>query len=268
MTYAAYETSTENGRPIELYLFQIGAESFRYTSAEGGYTWGGYLFTHKQVTRNAPVQSQEGRHELQITLPASDEVCARYTGVVPGQLMTAEITRVHQDDPDQEGWVIWTGKITGTAFQKRGTVCRMRGLTSETKTQHAIPRRKFQGPCNHVLYDARCGLLAASHKYEGVVSGVSGLTVTVAGLSVKGDDWATGGYVSLSSNDQRLILDQTGNVLTLMLAFPEDATGETVTVYAGCDHSLAVCNTKFSNSVNFGGFPYVPKRNPFVSGID
>jgi len=33
--------------------------------------------------------------------------------------------------------------------------------------------------------------------------------------------------------------------------------GDTVELSAGCDHSLETCKTKFSNSVNYGGFPHL-----------
>jgi hypothetical protein len=34
MTYEAFESSVEGGRPVELYKFIIGADVYRYTSAE------------------------------------------------------------------------------------------------------------------------------------------------------------------------------------------------------------------------------------------
>jgi uncharacterized phage protein (TIGR02218 family) len=40
--------------------------------------------------------------------------------------------------------------------------------------------------------------------------------------------------------------------------------GDTFTVAAGCDKQLATCRTKFSNTVNFRGFPHMP-GNDFVT---
>jgi hypothetical protein len=34
-------------------------------------------------------------------------------------------------------------------------------------------------------------------------------------------------------------------------------------MYAGCDHLLATCRDRFSNVANFGGFPWIPQKNPF-----
>lgn len=269
MTYQEQELLAEGGTPINLYLFQIGAEAYRYTSAEGGYTWGGFTYTHVQVTHgNIQQTSEERRQQLEFTLPASDPVCSRFIGIVPGQLMTVSITQVHEDDPDQEGRVYWRGRITGAAFSKNGIQCSLQALTQAAAVSHTLPRRRYQGMCNHALYDGRCQVDRSSFVFTGAVSSVSGSTLVVTGLAAMGDGWATGGYVSLGSNDWRLVMAHTGNTLTMMLPFKEDAAGATVSVYAGCDHSLSVCESKFSNADNFGGFPYVPLRNPFTQGID
>jgi uncharacterized phage protein (TIGR02218 family) len=39
--------------------------------------------------------------------------------------------------------------------------------------------------------------------------------------------------------------------------------GDTFQAFAGCDKQQNTCNTKFSNLVHFGGFPFVP--NPEVA---
>jgi hypothetical protein len=41
------------------------------------------------------------------------------------------------------------------------------------------------------------------------------------------------------------------------------AAGTTVTLFPGCDHTLATCSGKFSNTANYGGFPFMPTKNPF-----
>ena len=34
--------------------------------------------------------------------------------------------------------------------------------------------------------------------------------------------------------------------------------------FAGCDRTFATCQSKFGNSLNFGGFPWIPVKNPFA----
>jgi hypothetical protein len=38
--------------------------------------------------------------------------------------------------------------------------------------------------------------------------------------------------------------------------------GVPLTLYPGCDHLKATCLAKFDNLPNYGGFPYIPARNP------
>ena len=37
--------------------------------------------------------------------------------------------------------------------------------------------------------------------------------------------------------------------------------------FAGYDHSLAICESKSANVINYGGFPFVPIKNPFNSSL-
>ncbi|MBE7190375.1 phage BR0599 family protein, partial [Jatrophihabitans endophyticus] len=48
---------------------------------------------------------------------------------------------------------------------------------------------------------------------------------------------------------------------SLALAYPltaAPAAGDAFTVYQGCDHRLATCQTQFANQANFRGFPFIP----------
>lgn len=54
-----------------------------------------------------------------------------------------------------------------------------------------------------------------------------------------------------------------GASLTLSHAFISSYVGETVYVYPGCDHTLQTCNDVFGNVKNYGGRPFVPRKNPF-----
>jgi hypothetical protein len=40
--------------------------------------------------------------------------------------------------------------------------------------------------------------------------------------------------------------------------------GRAFEAFAGCDRTFATCQSKFGNSLNFGGFPWIPAKNPFA----
>ncbi len=66
-----------------------------------------------------------------------------------------------------------------------------------------------------------------------------------------------------SLDDARLILAQSGDVLTLLIPFAENVLGSNIDLFAGCDRSLDTCDSKFAAVPNYGGFPFVPRKNPF-----
>jgi uncharacterized phage protein (TIGR02218 family) len=270
MTFDAEEKSIESGQPVELYEFIIGATTFRYTSAEDIITFNSQQWLPRQISRNAPIQSTDERKgRLQVSLPSDDDVASRFIGIVPGELMTLTVTRTHRGDLT-EGYVLWKGRVTGAVYLKDGAECQLEGLTTEAAFSRPIPRFKYQGLCNHVLYDTGCGLTASSFQYTGNVSAISGNIITVDGLfASKGAQWARGGYIEFGTGvDFRLVLAQPDDNCTLLLPFNDTGlVGQNVKVFAGCDHTLAVCLSKFSNVDNYGGFPYVPTKNPFTTRL-
>lgn len=268
MSFLAEEESQENAQPIELFHFSVGTEDFYYTTSEDTITYAAVPYVARQISRNAPEQSVEsGKSKLEILLPTDDPVCVRYIGIVQPEPMYVRVTRFHRADL-LDGLIVWDGRVVQASYTKQATQCKLTVVASESVFSRPVPQYKYQGLCNHVLYDGNCGLAAASHQYDGNAGSVVGSSITVAGLVGGGraDGWALGGKV-VYGTDVRLIVGQVGDVLELSLPFRNSPTGQEVNVHAGCDHTLATCNTKFSNFINFGGFPYVPTKNPFASRL-
>ena len=278
MTFKIEETSIESGQLIELYEFIMGAETLRYTSSEDIVTFNSQQWLPRQISRNNPKQSvDERRQQLEVPLPTEDTVASRFIGIVPGQLMTLTITRVHRGDLT-EGNVIWKGRVTGAIYRKSGAETTLQGLTTEAAFSRPIPRFKYQGLCNHVLYDTGCTVPSANNKHTGNVSVVSGNTITVDGLfAAEGAQWARGGFINFGGGtDFRLVLNQPDDICTLLLPFNNtDLVGQSVDVFAGCDHTTTDCINKFNNASDvqtsfilfYGGFPFVPTKNPFTTRL-
>jgi hypothetical protein len=55
--------------------------------------------------------------------------------------------------------------------------------------------------------------------------------------------------------------------VTILSAINGLKAGDIVEVYAGCARDLDTCLNKFNNTINFGGFPYIPLNNPFTYKI-
>jgi uncharacterized phage protein (TIGR02218 family) len=108
---------------------------------------------------------------------------------------------------------------------------------------------------------------------EGSIVDVSATSVfSASGLSDYADGWFTAGKLSWTGGANAGQAVEVKNhrikdgVVTLELwqAMAEPLTaGDAFTVTAGCDKYFDTCVSKFTNAVNFRGFPHIP-GNDFV----
>ena len=71
----------------------------------------------------------------------------------------------------------------------------------------------------------------------------------------------------LSFADHLTDFDNGTGTLTLNLPFSDLTVGDTVKAFAGCNHTTEVCDGKFANLLNYGGFPFIPQKNPMDGTI-
>lgn len=268
MTYQAIETSREDGNVLELFKFTFGAVTTRLTSYNQDVVFQGSTWTSIQISRDDVQNSIEDTlNEIKITMPASHPIPEAYISNVPGRVGSVEVFRAHADDPVEETVLDFQGFISQVNFDA-ALVATLTCQPNSSVFKRTAPRFTYQSNCNHILYDAGCKIARSSFLHTALVNAISGRTITVAGLSAKGVGWAVGGFVvfpAAGNDDARLILEQSGDTVTLLNTFAADVLNTTVDVFAGCDHSLAICDSKFANVINFGGFPFVPTKNPFNS---
>jgi len=275
MAFEPIETSTEDANVVELYTFSFGGQNERFTSFNREIVFDGFTWTPTQITHSALQASVEDAiNELKITVPQDNIIAAQYIANVPGRVGSVQVERGHFNDPAEERVLVFDGFISQVTFD--GEIEAIMSCKPATNVfKRSGPRFTYQGICNHVLYDARCKILrsgdpAGEFRFTGSVIGVSGNDITVSGVAANGADWAVGGFVVAPAggdDDARLVLAQSGDVLSLLLPFSIPVISTDVDVFAGCDHSLAICESKFANVINYGGFPYVPRKNPFSTRL-
>jgi len=265
MTFEAHETSQETGGRIELYSLAIGNSIYRMHDAEPAIlTYLGNEYFKTSVSRGRIATGQE---HLTITLPGDHAFSSQFTAIAPGQLGTLTIFSYHRADT-ADVRVAYKGVVRSVAFTHDMSKSMLSVVPVSEAFDKEIPQRTFQASCNNVLYDNHCKVSSGSYQHTDVISAVAGNVITVTGLlSAKGNGWATSGFVSHGVLDYRLVLTQNGDDCTLSLPFYADVLGLTLDVFAGCAHNITVCNSKFSNRINYGGCPYVPTKNIFVTGL-
>jgi uncharacterized phage protein (TIGR02218 family) len=272
VTFDAFETSVEDGNLIELYQFTQGAVVSRFTNFNQDVTFNGSTWLTTQISReNIERAIETGINDLKIRMPLDNPIASQYIPNVPGKVIDVIIYRAHFTDPAEQVLVVFEGYIAQAEFDGGlEATLTLQPFTSQFK--RSAPRYTYQSLCNHVLYDAQCKIARGSFTHVGLLSGIDETlrTVTVNGVVGNGSDWAVGGWVAFpagGNDDQRLVVAQSSDTLTLLSNFASDVLGQNVDVFAGCAHDIGTCNTKFANVINFGGTPYVPVKNPFGSTI-
>jgi uncharacterized phage protein (TIGR02218 family) len=161
----------------------------------------------------------------------------------------------------------WIGEVRSG---RSGFVAELRGLTQ--RLQQTIGRL-YGAACDAELGDARCGVTLASYTVTGTVTGVTSRRVFADSALTDADGyfdqgkitWTGGENDGLSMEVKTYLL--AGGAIALVLPMPFDvAIGDTYSLSAGCDKLFPTCGTKFSNKINFRGFPHVPGLDRLVSG--
>lgn len=269
MTFPPLETSVESGQPVELFKFTLGTETFAFTGSEDEITLDAVTYKPLAISRDKIISSIEDRQSrLTVTVPATNEFVRKYIGIVPGQRATLELLRFHRTDVDEQSVLLFKGLIQMVSFTKNAKEAKILVLPL-TIAQRETPRFTYQNLCNHMLYDSRCTIAESAFEFNFGVTVVSGNTITVPGAEIPTpSDFFEAGFVAFD-DDFRLVKAQSGDELTLSLPFVNSPLGSGVRVQAGCKHRLVIdCQDKFANVVNFGGFPFVPTKNPFETGLD
>ena len=134
--------------------------------------------------------------------------------------------------------------------------------------------RRVQPACDADLGAARCGVNLAPVTTAAVVFAATNLYTFVSlGLVGFGANYFVGGKVTWTSganNGQAREIKAYDTVTGEVQVFEQlpytISSGNLISIYPGCDKSAATCRTKFSNIVNFQGFPFLPGRDALAKG--
>ncbi len=264
MTYSAIESSVQSGRPVELYEFLSGSTYYRYTSADGDVVYGGNTYTAVPISRGTVEATAEvARLALEITCSRSLSLLALFAVSPPEDVVLVTLRRLHAGDG--EAVIMWMGRILNVTLNNAAAEIHCESVYTSLKRTGL--RRLYQKGCPHVVYGTGCGIDRDGFKVVRTVAAVSGTTITLSTLSGYADGYFAGGYLEWEKTtgvfERRAIRSQVGAVVTIGFPIPGLAASASVNLYPGCDHSLATCDGKFSNRLNYGGQPYYPDKNPF-----
>lgn len=143
-------------------------------------------------------------------------------------------------------------------------------LESATHALDQLRGRYVSRSCDAELGDQRCGVALNQPQFSGngtVLAVVEPDMLTVSGLNAFAPGWFGHGTLTwttgMRAGRSERIVDhrRDGLGVTLVLGSHSGspaAAGDAFSVRAGCDKTFATCKAKFSNVLNFRGFPHLP----------
>lgn len=236
----------EDGETISI---AVGGDTYEHTPSS---------INHSRLVHEELVNKQSLTLTLPLTDPLSQDLAVN--GVVPDISVT--VFAVDLDDPFDTPLsraVVWKGRITGISSKDAETAIEVESII--TRLRREGNRARYSKTCRHALYGPGCGLNRNNFQETRVAGAVSNDKQRVIISNFSGGFNLSGGIVDFQGV-LYYVLDYTGNVATLDR--PSNISeGDTVTIHPGCARVPGDC-LRFNNIINYGGFPFIPRDNPFV----
>jgi len=266
MTYSLTEESVAQS-PIELYRFVGTDNSYFLTSYGRDITIGSDTYVSTTISRDAVKVGTEQSSEIQmtVTLPVNHPMINEYIfGIGPPNL-TLTLLRAHNGDLASR-ITYWIGEVVSFSVEGRQAKVLIPSMLTYF-LNGLLPAPRYQGPCNHVLFDQFCKLpRTGGNQHVTTITSISGLSIVLDDSPYSNGECVSGEMILNGRTQRRMIMSNSGTNFTISYPFMSAEVGDEVTITIGCDHSFTRCK-ELSNAVNYGGFPFVPNRNPFNGRI-
>jgi uncharacterized phage protein (TIGR02218 family) len=274
MSYSDFEYSEQDARPVFRFLFVQGDAEYRYTTEARFVADSNGTFSPAPIVASEISQTNEmAKDDLKLEFPRDNEFAQLFLGGVPETVTTVTVFRGHDGDTDEEFQFYWKGRVAGSSAT--GDVVSIECENIFTSMRRPGLRARYQKTCRHPLYQTGCGVSKDLFAVAATAISAVGFSVTITGWedSDTADGYFVGGMLRTTDGFFRYITSHSGNQITLIrplqaLTAEIDSEGDAaVTLYPGCAHTINDCKNKFNNLNNFGGFAWIPAKNPFANAI-
>ena len=269
---------------VELFeLTVVPHGTFRYTSGNQAIVHGGEAYAKIPVSRrdSETASGPENSTALRFQLPIDNTFSKLFEQYPPQRDATCTILRGRFDfDTDAltdvealivDGLVTSTGSEDGQAF-------------FEVHPLHYLldavgPRKIFSGACQWRIYGPGCKASKAAFEFEVdfVSADKDARTITVRTFDFRPADFLVGGLYQAGGQDPLLIIKQPAptepevNLFEYVLTVSRwgaELEETPIKVAPGCTYSRDICESRFDNLDNFGGFDRLTNvdRSPFLDG--
>lgn len=264
MSFDTKEISEYSGEPQELFWFMRGVTDWAYTS--GALPVDKFDLTFEPLAglsrSSIKLANERSRNQMTVTMPRDAELVKQFVGIPPQEAIWLNLYQIHLGETDYS--LAWQGKIRTVEFKGNYATVILDTLLATNKK--SFLRHLYQNQCNHFTFDANCTLSEEDYSHAGTIDSVDGVTIEVT--DAQATDYYSAGQIKRSNGDRRFIVTDVEaggtHTLTLLTPFEDLEVGEAVTLIGGaCKHTFETCPV--DNRSNYGGYPKVPRKNPFRS---
>lgn len=270
------EISRFLGQPIHLFRFALGPLEWRFTNSDAAVTIGGFEYVPAAISRGPIRESAErAKNAVIITMacaldpatsdrPATQGFAEIWRPYPPSDRVFITCMSMHRGDTEVA--VEWMGHVAQPEFTDTSLK-----LTCEPTLARRRAKgggRRIQRACEVTLYGkglGQCNLPKEPFAVPATVASVSGLLVTAPELATSSFP-LEGGFIewTLPSGlvERRTIMSHAGAVIELDYGAAALVAGLGFTAYPGCAHTWSACEAR-GNTDNYGGFLYLPTKNPW-----
>lgn len=263
MSFASLENSLFDGRPVRLYLFELGGnQRWAHSSADRAVAHNTIIYQGSQLSDDGIRMTGEASADtLRITAPSGLDVAQPWRGVPPSDEVFVTIRDTHWS-LDNEAEVVWKGSISAVRWTQEDRCQLICNSLSASMNQPGLKLTYMRG-CPHSVYDTQCKAPRVLYRQSATVTALDGLRIT---HGAPGAGTYAGGFIEWQSNgrtERRGIGAETGQQLEIIGGTDGLAVGQSITLYQGCDGTSAICHGRFGNMDHHGGFRHMPGKSPF-----
>lgn len=259
----------------DLFLFCVGGYTWAYTGSKdevrlelSGMAQRQTIIFSPAALERSEISNEAKGDKAQIKCNLDLEPINSFRALSYNDSMKVIVIRLRNKELE----ILLFGKAEGVDYdlekgQATLSVCSMAGVFSSS-----LPQRTFSAGCTHSLGDFYCGVLKDSYSLTLKLSECqiadNNLWVSHPLLASKPNGYYNGGVCKAGANSA-FIISHAGSKIQLLNPFYalRNADISSVKIEIGCDKSIETCKNKFSNSLNYGGFPFVPNINPMLKGF-
>ena len=148
---------------------------------------------------------------------------------------------------------------------------RIEGMGLVDALNQSVGRAIMPG-CDRVFGDSRCGISLASVQVTGVLTSVTNAATVRDAARTEAADWFGSGVLEYTSGPNAGLRPlgirssaADGTIVTFDPAYHQPQIGDAYRLTPGCRKRREDCRDKWSNIVNFGGFPDQPTSSTYLA---